>query len=124
MVGDKFVPLTLQTSVQFRDFGELHFRSFSTNRFSNLATLLSSCVDGFFFANCSLQKVEFPCQVQLCSDPSPESSLSINMQVGRKIPGAKIEIVNSLLVSASANEDSNSFRKALEVAPLKLLKFE
>ena len=49
MVGDKFVPLTIQTSVQFRDFGELHFRSFSTNRFSNLATLLSSCVDGFFF---------------------------------------------------------------------------
>ena len=50
MVEDKFVPLTIQTSVQFRDFGELHLRSFSTNRFSNLATLLSSCVDGFFFS--------------------------------------------------------------------------
>ena len=30
--------------------------------------------------------------------PRPESSLSLNMQVGRKIVGAKIEIVNCLLV--------------------------
>ena len=30
--------------------------------------------------------------------PRPESSLSVNMQVGRKIVGAKIEIVNCLLV--------------------------
>ena len=30
--------------------------------------------------------------------PHPESSLSVNMQVGRKIVGAKIEIVNCLLV--------------------------
>ena len=29
--------------------------------------------------------------------PRPESSLSVNMQVGRKIVGAKIEIVNCLL---------------------------
>ena len=30
--------------------------------------------------------------------PRPESSLSVNMQLGRKILGAKIEIVNCLLV--------------------------
>ena len=30
--------------------------------------------------------------------PHPESSLSVNMQVGRKIVGAKIEIVNCLRV--------------------------
>ena len=30
--------------------------------------------------------------------PRPESSLSVNMQVGRKILGARIEIVNRLLV--------------------------
>ena len=30
--------------------------------------------------------------------PRPESSLSVNMQVGRKIVGAKIEIVNCMLV--------------------------
>ena len=58
MVGDKFVPLTIQTSVQFRDFGELHLRSFSTNRFSNLATLLSSCVDGFFLLTVPCKKLK------------------------------------------------------------------
>ena len=31
-------------------------------------------------------------------NPRPESSLSVNMQVGRKILGAKIEIVNCLFV--------------------------
>ena len=31
-------------------------------------------------------------------NPRPESSLPVNMQVGRKILGAKIEIVNCLLV--------------------------
>ena len=58
MVGDKFVPLTIQTSVQFRDFGELHLPSFSTNRFSNLATLLSSCVDGFFLLTVPCKKLK------------------------------------------------------------------
>ena len=54
--------------------------------------------------------------------PGPESSLSVNMQVGRKILGAKIEIVNCLLVFCTpANEDSNCFPKVLEVAPTKLL---
>ena len=43
----------------------------------------------------------------------PESSLSVNMQVGRNILSAKIEIVNCLLVVCLRNEKSqNCFPKA------------
>ena len=39
MVGDKFVPLTIQTSVKFRDFEELYLLGFDKS-LSNLANML------------------------------------------------------------------------------------
>ena len=50
------------------------------------------------------------------SDPSP--GIFVNMQVSRKILGAKIEIVNYLLVFCTRKW---RFKKALAVTPLKLL---
>ena len=56
--------------------------------------------------------------VNLC----PESSLSVNMQVARKILGAKIEIVNCFFVVCLRNEESKLFSESsIAVPPLKLI---
>ena len=62
MVGGKFVPPIIQTSVKFRDFEELYLRQFSTNhcqtwQFYLLIGALSGGVDEFLLT-CPCQKLK------------------------------------------------------------------
>ena len=86
---------------------------------SKLRLKENACTAGYvLWYSCFIPRLNF-----LVVIPRPESSLSVNMQVGRKIVGAKVEIVNCLLVVCTRKWGFKIVFRKLNIAvpPPKLL---